>query len=75
MDKKKSVGGIWKKTTAKGQELLSITIDGKRYVAWVNQYKKDKQPDYQIYEDDWKPESKATQEPIGKQISDDRLPF
>ena len=43
--------GAWKKQTSKG-EVISFTIDGKKYSMWVNQYKKeDKQPDFNIVED------------------------
>lgn len=43
--------GAWKKQTSKG-EVISFTIEGKKYSMWVNQYKKeDKQPDFNIVED------------------------
>ena len=43
--------GAWKKQTAKG-EVISFTIDGKKYSMWVNQFKKeDKHPDFNIVED------------------------
>lgn len=53
--KKQSVGGIWKRATKNGKEVLSITIGEQRYTAWLNDFKKDKQPDYKIYVDDYKP--------------------
>jgi hypothetical protein len=52
MAEKNDVGAIWKRSTKNGKELLSITIEGKKYVAWPNEYKKeDKHPDYKVYED------------------------
>ena len=43
--------GAWKKQTSKG-EVISFTIEGKRYSMWVNTYKKeDKHPDFNIVED------------------------
>jgi uncharacterized protein (DUF736 family) len=47
---KKTIGA-WKKQTSKG-EVISFTIDGKKYSMWVNTYKKeDKHPDFNIVED------------------------
>jgi uncharacterized protein (DUF736 family) len=49
--------GAWKKQTSKG-EVISFTIDGKKYSMWPNLYKKeDKHPDFNIIEDksDYKP--------------------
>lgn len=47
---KKSIGA-WKKQTTKG-EVISFTIDGKKYSMWQNTYKKeDKHPDFNIVED------------------------
>ena len=47
--------GAWKKQTTKG-EVISFTIEDKKYSMWVNTYKTEsKQPDYQIYEDNFKP--------------------
>ncbi len=71
-----SIGGIWKKTvkTSKGElEILSISLNGKRYTAWPNAYKKDKQPDYRIQEDNYEPK-KQENEPIHPGTADD-LPF
>ena len=43
--------GAWKKQTAKG-EVISFTIEDKKYSMWVNTYKTEsRHPDYQIYED------------------------
>jgi hypothetical protein len=43
----------WKKQTAKG-EVISFTIEDKKYSMWVNTYKTEaKHPDYQIYEDNY----------------------
>lgn len=88
-DKKESVGAIWQKTTRNGKTLLSITIDGKRYTAWPNDYKKtDKEPDFRVFVDDYekpvqhqhtggmpfKREDKR-QEPADDINSGDDLPF
>jgi hypothetical protein len=56
--------GAWKKTTAKG-EVISFTIEDKKYSMWVNTYKTEsKHPDYQIYEDNFKP--KEQNQPVVK---------
>lgn len=76
-DKKQSVGAIWKKQTSKG-EILSITIDGKRYVAWPNNRKTEsKHPDYNILLDDYKPQAKQEQTHVPKSVvkDDTDLPF
>jgi hypothetical protein len=57
---KESIGGIWKKTvnTKKGPvEILSISIMGKRYTAWPNNFKTegDRKPDYTLQEDNYEP--------------------
>jgi hypothetical protein len=77
-----SIGGIWKKTikTSKGDvEILSISLNGKRYTAWPNSFKKDKQPDYRIQEDNYEPKNKANEqapEPISNHPgTEDDLPF
>jgi hypothetical protein len=45
--------GAWKKHTAKG-EVISFTIEGKKYSMWINTYKTEsKHPDFQIYEDNY----------------------
>jgi len=47
---KKTIGA-WKKNTSKG-EVISFTIDGKKYSMWINSFKKeDKHPDFNIVED------------------------
>ena len=51
MSEKKESIGAWKKQTSKG-EVISFTIEGKKYSMWANQHKKeDKHPDFKIYED------------------------
>jgi hypothetical protein len=63
--------GAWKKQTSKG-EVISFTIEGKRYSMWLNTYKKeDKHPDFNIVED--KPFNNETQKNTATAISD--LPF
>lgn len=62
--------GAWKKVTAKG-EVINFTIEGTKYSMWVNSYKKeDKHPDYQIYVDNYKPQSKPDAE-----TDNSNLPF
>lgn len=49
----KSIGALWIKEGKKGKFMSGkITLDGKEYdiVIFKNSYKKDKQPDYMIYE-------------------------
>lgn len=47
--------GAWIKKTPKG-EVISFTIEGQKFNMWKNTYKKaDNQPDFQIYEDNYKP--------------------
>lgn len=60
----------WKKITPKG-EVINFTIEGKKYNMWVNSYKKkDSEPDYQIYENNYvKPEAQP------QTISNDDLEF
>jgi hypothetical protein len=61
--------GAWKKTTPKG-EVINFTIEGQKYNMWVNTYKKaDNQPDFQIYEDNYKKETES------KSIVNDDLEF
>lgn len=56
MEQEKKKYGAWKKTTPKG-EVINFTIKGQKYNMWVNAYKKtDNQPDFQIYEDNYKKE-------------------
>jgi hypothetical protein len=57
MEQEKKKYGAWKKTTPKG-EVINFTIEGQKYNMWVNTYKKaDNQPDFQIYEDNYKKET------------------
>jgi uncharacterized protein (DUF736 family) len=72
---KQSVGAIWRKQTKNGQDFLSITIGEQKYVAYLNDYKKEaKQPDFKIFVDEWKPGTKATQTETPKNETND-LPF
>lgn len=80
MEQKQSAGAIWKKTikTKNGpMEILSITIEGKRYSAWPNTYKKEgeKSPDYRVQVDNYEPKPQsATQS--ARQVEDNSgLPF
>lgn len=55
MEDKKWSTGAWKKQTAKG-EVINFTINGVKYSMWPNNYKKDeKQPDFKIFVNDFKP--------------------
>jgi hypothetical protein len=52
--------GAWEKQTTKGN-VISFTIEGKKYSMWKNQYKTEsKHPDYQIYEDNYVMKSEKT---------------
>jgi hypothetical protein len=63
--------GAWKKATPKG-EVINFSIEGKKYNMWINTYKKaDNQPDYQIYEDNFK----AIPQTSSKSIVNDDLEF
>lgn len=56
---KKNNGAAWRKSinTKYGQvEVISATIDGKRYTLWPNKSKKEpKHPDYNVVEDTFVP--------------------
>jgi hypothetical protein len=61
MSEEKKKYGAWKKQTPKG-EVINFTIEGQKYNMWVNTYKKkDNEPDFQIYENNYlKPEGAQT---------------
>jgi hypothetical protein len=77
MAENQSAGGIWPKTIKKKDgttvEVLSISIDGKRYTAWPNDKAtaENKQPKYRIQADNYEPKKEATG--IGQ--DDKNLPF
>ncbi len=49
-EKRESVGALWIKMSAAGNEYFSLQVEGKCYVAFLNDYKTTKeQPDYRIY--------------------------
>ena len=51
----KPVGAIWKKISKKGAEFFSLSVNGKNYIAFINNYKNGtKDPDYKIYESSFK---------------------
>jgi len=62
MEEKKNnyIGGLWIKVTNEGKQFMSgnIEIDGKKVniSCWVNDFKKDNQPDYRIKLNDYKKE-------------------
>ena len=63
MENKKDKIGAWKKTLASGKEVISFTIEGKKYDMWVNGFKKEeKQPDFHITLNDYKPNAEAKKE-------------
>ena len=50
---KRTSYGAWKKQTPKG-EVINFTLKGQRYNMWFNSQKtQEKQPDYNIYEDNY----------------------
>lgn len=60
MSEEKKKYGAWKKQTTKG-EVISFSIEGKRYSMWQNKYKeKSSHPDYQIYEDNYEMKSEKS---------------
>lgn len=87
MEKKRSIGGIWKRTTKKGDILLSISleIDGKKLdlVGFKNNFKTEaKHPDYSIFvSEPYTPQSQNAQaakpvKAVEAAVSeDDDLPF
>jgi hypothetical protein len=79
MEKKDRIGA-WKKATSKG-EVIEFTINGQRYSMWQNPYKKEeKQPDFNIIPNDFKPKAEFKQEyanPVNQQEEEnpEGLPF
>jgi hypothetical protein len=62
MEEKKWSTGAWKKQTAKG-EVINFTINDVKYSMWVNSYKKEeKQPDFKIFVNDFKPTEQVQSE-------------
>ena len=75
MEDKKWSTGAWKKQTAKG-EVINFTINGVKYSMWPNNYKKDeKQPDFKIFVNDFKPkdEPQGSKPTYGNKDFDDFL--
>jgi len=75
MEDKKWSTGAWKKQTAKG-EVINFTINNVKYSMWANNYKKDdKQPDFKIVVNDFKPkdETQAEKPNYGNKDFDDFL--
>jgi len=69
-EKRKSVGAIWKKMTKNGEGYFSIDLDGKKYVAFRNDYMiKDTAPDYKIYP------AQSSQAAPKKEVKEDDIPF
>lgn len=72
----KSIGGLWIAETKKGDKILkgNIEVNGKKkyIIIFKNSYKKDRQPDYMIYEQ----KAKEQPEDVTEQImNEDELPF
>ena len=62
MEEKKWSTGAWRKQTAKG-EVINFTINNVKYSMWVNNYKKEeKQPDFKIVVNDFKPTEQVQSE-------------
>ena len=62
MEEKKWSTGAWKKQTANG-EVINFTINDVKYSMWVNNYKKEeKQPDFKIFVNDFKPTEQVQSE-------------
>jgi ABC-type metal ion transport system substrate-binding protein len=58
---KRTSYGAWKKQTPKG-EVINFTLKGQRYNMWFNSQKtQEKQPDYNIYEDNYVNPNQAVQ--------------
>ena len=71
---KDDVGAMWIKTSRKGEDYLSITINGERYVAFKNDFKKkDTQPDYRIFESE--SQTPGEKQTVQSSILDDEIPF
>lgn len=73
-EKKTSEFGIWAKqvnTKSGPTEVLSFTVNGVRYNAWKNNYKKsEKSPDYNVYIDNYvKPSGAEVKSPIADNTS------
>jgi uncharacterized protein (DUF736 family) len=85
MSEKKQIGALWKKLTQGGKELWAgnVEIEGKKMqiAVFKNSYKTaDRQPDYVIYLDDYKPTAKPPAESTDEEFpaapnEDDGLPF
>lgn len=75
MEEKKWSTGAWKKQTAKG-EVINFTINDVKYSMWVNNYKKEeKQPDFKIFVNDFKPteQTQGEKQSYGNKDFDDFL--
>jgi len=75
MEEKKWSTGAWRKQTAKG-EVINFTINDVKYSMWVNSYKKEeKQPDFKIFVNDFKPteQTQGEKQSYGNKDFDDFL--
>ena len=74
-EKKESVGAIWVRQSAAGNEYFFISLEGKEYVAFVNKYKEEeKHPDYRIFPQQER-QAKPAPRPSKPAIPDQDIPF
>ena len=75
MENKEWSTGAWKKQTQKG-EVINFTINNVKYSMWVNNFKKEeKQPDFKIFVNNFKPteQPKVEKPSYGNKEFDDFL--
>lgn len=73
--KKQSIGALWVKQGKSGDFFTgNVEVNGQtvKITVFKNQYKKDKQPDYRIFVDDYKPDGNS--KPENNNVAKD-LPF
>ena len=74
-EKQQSVGAMWVRQSAAGNEYFFISLEGKEYVAFVNKYKEEeKHPDYRIFPQQERQAKPATR-PAREAQRDDDIPF
>ena len=71
----KVIGGIWERTTKKGDQMLSIMIGEVPYIAFRNSRKQPgtKNPDWQVFES--RPIEKSKPEVSQPEEDDHEVPF
>ena len=50
------IGALWQRTSAKGTTYLTGEINGQKIVAFPNRKEHDKQPDWQVYKSQPRPQ-------------------